>query len=353
MKPSTGPLIGKAIVRIPNDYPHVFVKREAIEEPSITLPSREPIRKTRPTTITRPPIIKTRPTTITRPPIIQTEQVAEMIPMIPGNRFMDMFQMAGGIPTSQYLNTTEAPAVAISAPELATTIRALPEGLIKEDRAFEDAWDKVKDYIATGSFGEEYIRDFAEENGLSKKATKELLEYEVVEVDVIEKNNQSIVYIDGTLYLNPWLPPYYDQWLYDIDYEDSDEQENLRDNHFREIYDTIVERGTPTIKKFLRDVYDIDVTSDEPYRLKLVKQYGALLQQKNRKLDGYTQFSSKTLQHLIEELSKESDVDRGNETERLALVKQYGALLKQKGRKHKNYTKASVDTLQRYIAKLA
>ena len=46
-----------------------------------------------------------------------------------------MFQLAGGIPMGQYLTTEEIPAVEKSASELATTIRALPKGTVKRDRA--------------------------------------------------------------------------------------------------------------------------------------------------------------------------------------------------------------------------
>jgi hypothetical protein len=74
--------------------------------------------------------------------LIQAEQaqgqIGEAVPIERGNRFMDMFQMAGGIPTSQYLNLSELPGLATSTPELATTIRALPEGLVKPSTSLAD-----------------------------------------------------------------------------------------------------------------------------------------------------------------------------------------------------------------------
>jgi len=145
MKPSKGATVAKAIIRIPKAYPHVRIKREAIEEPSITLPAlsipastttqaqvRAPIRKT--FIINRAPIQKA----MAMQPIVDlvsTEQsqgqTGEVVSIDRMNRFMDMFSVGNGVPVSQYLNTTEAPALAISAPELATTIKMLPKGLIK------------------------------------------------------------------------------------------------------------------------------------------------------------------------------------------------------------------------------
>jgi hypothetical protein len=88
---------------------------------------------------------------------------------------------------------------------------------------------------------------------------KDVLEDETIEVVLIAKNRENtMLYIDGALYINPWLPPYYDQWLYDVDYDDSDEQDNLRD-HFRKIYKNIVKSVTPRLQRFLRDGYGIDI----------------------------------------------------------------------------------------------
>ena len=167
MKPSPLRPIGKAIVRIPQTYPHVYIAREPITEPIIQLDTESarpiPVKAVKkfvkrvPAPAVVPVVDLLRlllappaPAVIPAPKkmmkkigravepvvdLIRAEQaqgqLGEAVPIERGNRFMDMFQMAGGIPTSQYLNLSELPGLATSTPELATTIRALPEGLVK------------------------------------------------------------------------------------------------------------------------------------------------------------------------------------------------------------------------------
>lgn len=147
MKPSPLRPIGKAVVRIPQTYPHVYIAREPITEPIIQLdvePARPiPIKavkkwvKPAPAVVPAPKKMMKKIGQAVAPAIdlIQAEQaqgqIGEAVPIERGNRFLDMFQLAGGIPTSQYLNLSELPGLATSTPELATTIRALPEGLVK------------------------------------------------------------------------------------------------------------------------------------------------------------------------------------------------------------------------------
>ena len=167
MKPSPLRPIGKAIVRIPQTYPHVYIAREPITEPIIHLDTESarpiPVKAVKkfvkqvpapavvpvvdllrlllappaPAVVPAPKKMMKKIGRAVEPGVdfIRAEQargqIGEAVPIERGNRFMDMFQMAGGIPTSQYLNLSELPGLATSTPELATTIRALPEGLVK------------------------------------------------------------------------------------------------------------------------------------------------------------------------------------------------------------------------------
>jgi len=145
MKPSPLRPIGKAVVRIPETYPHVYVAREAIAQPIIELDTEYgkpaaviPVKKF----VKRAPAPKKMLKKIGQAvtpilDLVQAQQsqgqIGEVIPLDLGNRFMSMFNLGQGVPVSQYLNTQEIPALAVSEPELATTIRALPEGLVKDD----------------------------------------------------------------------------------------------------------------------------------------------------------------------------------------------------------------------------
>ena len=165
MKPSPLRPIGKAIVRIPQTYPHVYIAREPITEPIIQLdtePARPiPVKAVKkwvkrvpepaPAVVPAPKKMMKKIGRAVEPVVdlIRAEQaqgqIGEAVPIERGNRFMDMFQMAGGIPTSQYLNLSELPGLATSAPELATTIRALPEGLVKPRDKLDVYQDFKKD----------------------------------------------------------------------------------------------------------------------------------------------------------------------------------------------------------------
>ena len=174
MKPSPLRPIGKAIVRIPQTYPHVYIAREPITEPIIHLDTESarpiPVKAVKkfvkrvpapavvpvvdllrlllappaPAVVPAPKKMMKKIGRAVEPVVdfIRAEQaqgqIGEAVPIERGNRFMDMFQMAGGIPTSQYLNLSELPGLATSTPELATTIRALPEGLVKPSTQIAD-----------------------------------------------------------------------------------------------------------------------------------------------------------------------------------------------------------------------
>lgn len=158
MKPNPLRPIGKAVVRIPQTYPHVYVQREAIAQPIIELDTEYgkpvafiPVKKIGPSvkpipTVTPPApkkmLKKIGPSVVPVANIIKEQQThgqtGEVIPVEQGNRFTEMFSLGQGIPVSQYLNTQEIPGLAVSAPELATTIRALPEGLVKPSTQIAD-----------------------------------------------------------------------------------------------------------------------------------------------------------------------------------------------------------------------
>jgi hypothetical protein len=167
---------------------------------------------------------------------------------------MDMFQLGQGVPVSQYLNTTEAPALAISAPELATTIKALPKGLIKEDPTIANAYEEVKNYVTYGVFDEDFMNRFRKKNKVPKndKRITDPINY----VNVLDKGGLSVVEIDGNLWVNPWMPGYDEGWV------DDEQDDETTKRVFTTIYKHIAKDKSANgakLRKMIRDRIGIDI----------------------------------------------------------------------------------------------